>query len=301
MLTIDPLQIAQKDLHQFMLGSVAPRPIAFVSTVDEHGNPNLAPYSFYNAFSSNPPIIVFSSNRRGENNTTKDTLHNIMATKEAVINVVNYDIVHQMAVCSIEYPSGVSEFSKSGLTPIPSELVAPPRVKESPVHLECKVQEVITLGDKGGAGHLIICHVVRMHIAQHIMDANGRIDPHKIDLVGRLGRSYYTRASGDSIFTLVQPFNAIGVGFQALPQSAQQSHILTGNNLGQLAALTALPTTTEVLQALDHLPVKHIVEQTTHTPQQRLDALHQVARHELAKGNTLLAAKIILLPEVLPA
>ena len=162
MLTIDPKDTPQKDLHQFILGTVAPRPIAFVSTIDEEGNKNLAPYSFFNAFSSNPPIVVFSSNRRGSDNTTKDTLHNVRVSGECVINAVNYAIVRQMAVASVDFPTGVSEFEKTGLTPIPSDLVKAFRVAESPAHMECKVKDIITLGEGGGAGHLIICEVVRM-------------------------------------------------------------------------------------------------------------------------------------------
>ena len=182
MKTIDPKSIPTADFHQYLLGAVAPRPIAFVSTVDEQGHPNLAPYSFFNAFSSNPPILVFSSNRRVANNTTKDTLHNAQATGEVVVNVVSYTIVRQMAVASIEFSPEVNEFEKSGLTPIPSELVKPFRVKESPVQMECKVRQILPLGDLGGAGHLIVCEILRMHIDEQVLDENGRIDPHRIDL-----------------------------------------------------------------------------------------------------------------------
>ena len=190
---IDPSKAKTKDFHQFLIGSVAPRPIAFVSTVDENGVPNIAPYSFFNAYSSNPPVLVFSSNRRVLNNTTKDTLHNIQTTKEVVVNMVNFDIVRQMALASVEFDSDISEFDKSGLTPIPAVKVKPSLIKESPVKLECKVKEIITLGEHGGAGHLIICDVVMMHIDDRVVD-NGRINPHKIDLVGRLGRFHYVRA-----------------------------------------------------------------------------------------------------------
>ncbi|MEL6635855.1 MAG: flavin reductase family protein [Bacteroidota bacterium] len=251
MLSIDPEQIATRDLHQFLLGCVAPRPIAFVSTLDEEGRPNLAPYSFFNAFSSNPPIVVFSSNRRVADNTTKDTLYNIQNTREAVINVVNYDIVRQMTVTSIQYPAEISEFDKAGLTPIPSEVVRPFRVQESPAHLECQVQDIITLGEHGGAGHLIICRVVRLHIAKHVVDERNRIDPHKIDLMGRMGRAHYVRASGDAIHTIVQPVLKIGVGYDALPESFRRSPILSANNLGQLAGLKALPTAAAAQALLD--------------------------------------------------
>lgn len=247
---IDPKEIPTRDFHQFLLGAVAPRPIAFVSTIDESGVANLAPYSFFNAFSSNPPILVFSSNRRVSNNTTKDTLANVKATGEVVINVVNYSIVRQMAVTSVEFESGISEFEKSGLTPIPSDLVGPPRVKESPVNMECKVKEVITLGEHGGAGHLVICEVVRMHVADEIVDDRNRIDPHKIDLMGRMGRAYYVRASGSAVHTIVQAVTELVIGWDALPGSAKSSTVLTGNALGQLAGLNEVPTEESIGQLL---------------------------------------------------
>lgn len=246
MLSIDPDNTPIGELHQYLLGCVSPRPIAFVSTIDENGQANLAPYSFFNAFSSNPPTVVFSSNRRVSNNTTKDTLHNIKATGEAVINMVNYDIVRQMTVTSIEYPPEVSEFEKAGLTPIPADIVRPFRVKESPAHLECKVQDIITLGEDGGAGHLVICKVVKLHVAERVLDEKGKIDPHKMDLMGRMGRAFYVRASGDAVMSIFQPVQELGIGYDQLPERFRQSSVLSANNLGQLATLTALPTAAEV-------------------------------------------------------
>lgn len=244
---VDPGSVPRFDFHQFIVGSIAPRPIAFVSTIDKEGNTNLAPYSFFNAFSSNPPILVFSSNRRVSDNTTKDTLSNVLETKEVVINAVNYKIVHQMAVASVEFPKGVDEFKKSGLTPIPSDFVKPFRVKESPIQIECKVKEVITLGTEGGAGHLVICEVLRMHISEEIIDEKGRIDPHKADLMGRLGRSYYVRASGDAIYTIPQAVEKLVIGFDNLPEGIRKSTVFTGNNLGQLAGIEAAPEKEEVM------------------------------------------------------
>ena len=241
MLSFNPKDIPTKDLHQYLLGSVAPRPIAFASTIDKDGNPNIAPYSFFNAFSSNQPILVFSSNRKVVDNTTKDTLHNVMETGEVVINVVNYAIVRQMAVASISFPTDTSEFEKTGLTPIPSDEVKPFRIKESPVQMECKVRDIITLGDQGGAGHLIICDVVKMHIAEDVIDDRNRIDPHKIDLMGRMGRAYYVRASGDAIQTIVQPVMQVTIGYDQLPSHIKNSSILSANNLGQLAGIPELP------------------------------------------------------------
>jgi flavin reductase (DIM6/NTAB) family NADH-FMN oxidoreductase RutF len=247
---IIPGTIPTGDLHQYLLGSVAPRPIAFVSSIDELGRTNLAPYSFFNAFSSNPPILVFSSNRRVDNNTTKDTLHNILVNKECVVNVVSYSIVRQMMVSSVDFPNDISEFEQTGLTPIPASMVKSPLVKESPVNMECKVQDIITLGDKGGAGHLIICNVVCMHINEDVLDENQRIDPHKIDLMGRMGRAFYVRASGDAIHFMPQTQQFPVVGYNNLPSHIKSSKILTANILGALAGMKSLPSKEEALSIL---------------------------------------------------
>lgn len=292
MLTIEPDKIPTPDFHQYLLGAVAPRPIAFASTVDENGNPNLAPYSFFNCFSSNPPILVFSSNRKVQGNTTKDTLHNVMATGEVVINVVTYNIVRQAAVAGIEFPKEVSEFEKTGLTPIPADLVKPFRVKESPVHMECKVKEVLPLGDRGGAGHLIICEVIRMHIDEGVLDENGRIDPHKIDLMGRMGRAYYVRASGEAVYNIVQPQNIIGIGYDNLPISVKTSKVLTGNDLGQLAGMTEAPDNNAVLHLKDDPQIQTILQS-----ENALTELHRLAQKELAKENLELAAQLAWLGE----
>jgi flavin reductase (DIM6/NTAB) family NADH-FMN oxidoreductase RutF len=240
-----PEDMATKDLHQLIIGCVAPRPIAFVSTRDEHGVLNLAPYSFFNAFSSNPPILVFSSNRRVTNNTTKDTLHNVMSTKEAVINAVSFDIVRQMSLSSAEFPSDVNEFEKTGLTPEDSAVIGVPGVMESPVNMECRVNEIIPLGEHGGAGHLIICEVVHMRIAERCF-TEGKLDPHKLDLMARMGRNYYVRASGSAIMEIYQSVTEIPVGFDRLPHSIRHSSVLTGNQIAVLASFTALPNDQEI-------------------------------------------------------
>jgi flavin reductase (DIM6/NTAB) family NADH-FMN oxidoreductase RutF len=250
MLTIDPSQIATKDLHQYILAAVAPRPIAFASTISADGVPNLAPYSFFNAFSSNPPILIFSSNRRVANNTTKDTLKNVEDTGEVVINVVSHRISRQMALTSIEYPPEIDEFEKAGFTPLPSDLVRPYRVAESPVQMECVVEQIQPLGEGGGAGNLIFCRIVRMHISEEILSDTGRIDPHKIDLMGRMGRFYYARASGSAIEEIVQEVTRIGIGFDGLPEAIRHSHILTGNELARLATLPGLPSAEEASDVL---------------------------------------------------
>lgn len=238
---IDPGNTPTRDLHQYLLASVAPRPIAFVSTISEGGIANLAPYSFFNCFSSNPPILVFSSNRRVTDNTTKDTLANIRATGECVIHAVSHEMVRQMAVASVEFSPDVNEFEKTGFTPIASELVRPFRVKESPVHMECKLHDIITLGDKGGAGHLIICNVVLMHINEAVIDERNRIDPQKLDLMGRMGRAFYVRAQGEAVLPIVQEILKPVIGYDGLPEHIKQSKILSANNLGQLAGMEHLP------------------------------------------------------------
>jgi flavin reductase (DIM6/NTAB) family NADH-FMN oxidoreductase RutF len=238
---ITPGQISTKQLHAYLLGSVAPRPICFASTMDAEGNPNLSPFSFFNAFGSKPPICVFSPARRVRDNTIKHTLENIQATKEVVINVVTYDMVQQTNVASCEYPRGVNEFTKAGFTPLPSTQVKPFRVAESPVNLECKVLQIIETGTEGGAANLIICEIVQMHIDERILDEQNQIDPHKIDLVARMGMDYYCRASGDAIFEVPKPNTELGIGIDALPQAIRNSRILSGNELGLLANCTEIP------------------------------------------------------------
>ncbi len=295
MLKIDPTQIATKDLHQYILGAVAPRPIAFASTLSADGVPNLAPYSFFNAFSSNPPILIFSSNRRVSNNTTKDTLKNVEDTGEVVINVVSHSIVRQMAVASIEYGPEVNEFEKAGFTPLASERVKPFRVAESPVQMECRVEKILPLGEKGGAGNLIICNIVLMHIAEHVLNDKGRIDPHKIDLMGRMGRLYYVRASGAAIEEIEQIVTTIGIGFDGLPAGIRSSKILTGNNLGQLAGLPALPAASESLAlAATDARVQEIIGKSG-----AREALHAYAKEALDRNEVQLGASLAVLAETI--
>jgi len=276
MRTIDPKSTPTRDLHQYLLGSVSPRPIAFVSTIDDDGNANLAPYSFFNCFSSNPPILVFSSNRRVSNNTTKDTLANVQSNKEVVVNVVSHNIVRQMTVTSIEFDTNISEFEKAGLTPIPSDEIRPFRVKESPVQMECKVIDIHTLGEHGGAGHLIVCQVVKMHIDEDVLDENNRINPHKIDLMGRMGRAYYVRASGDAVSAIVQPVTQLSIGYDQLPKSIQESNILTGNNIGQLAGLHNAPSESAILQLKNDEKIAALIASPN-----PLESLHHYAKEIL--------------------
>ena len=246
MVSIDPKDLPVQKLHQYLLGAIGPRPIAFASTVDAVGKPNLAPFSFFNVFSANPPILIFSPARSGRTNTTKDTYNNVKVVPEVVINVVNYDIVHQMSLASSPYAPGVNEFEKAGFTALKSDSVKPFRVAESPVQFECKVNEVIELGTEGGAGNLIICEVLKIHIHDEVLDANGMIDQQKIDLVARMGGDWYSRANAESMFEITKPISTCGIGFDSLPVDIKSSKILSGNNLGHLAGIEKIPDETNV-------------------------------------------------------
>ncbi len=246
MLDINPKELPIPKLHQILLGAIGPRPIAFASTIDADGNHNLSPFSFFNVFSANPPILIFSPARSGRTNETKDTYKNVKAVPEVVINIVNYDIVQQMSLSSSPYAPNVDEFVKAGFTALESDLVKPRRVAESPVQFECKVNEVIELGDQGGAGNLIICEVVKIHIAEEVLDANGLIDQHKINLVARMGGNWYVHANDKSMFEVVKPITTIGIGFDNLPADIISSEVLSKNDLGLLAGIESLPNETDV-------------------------------------------------------
>lgn len=245
-ITYNPQDLPIPKVHQYLLGAVGPRPIAFASTIDINGIPNLAPFSFFNVFSANPPVLIFSPARSGRTGEAKDTYHNVKNVPEAVINIVNYDIVHQVSLASSPYPADINEFEKAGFTPLQSETVRPFRVAESPVQLECKVNEVVELGQGGGAGNLIICEVTRIHIRQDILDENGMIDQLKIDLVSRMGGNWYCRSDKNSMFEITKPITTCGVGFDQLPADILNSTVLTANNLGQLAGITEIPNETDV-------------------------------------------------------
>lgn len=281
---LDPKDIQTSQLHGIMLGAVQPRPIAFASTVDENGVVNLSPYSFFNVFSANPPIMIFSPARRVRDNSVKHTLINAQKTKEVVINIVNYDIVQQMSLSSTEYGEGVNEFVKAGLTEVPSDIVKPPRVGESPVQFECKVKEIVELGQEGGAGNLIICEVVMVHVADHVLDKDQKIDPFKIDTVARMGGNWYCR-SKDAMFEVPKPLSTLGVGVDAIPEHARNSDILTGNDLGKLGNVDELPSEDQVkAYAIEHdLYEMSLVEQ------------HKRTKELIRKGLLMEAWNIILL------
>jgi flavin reductase (DIM6/NTAB) family NADH-FMN oxidoreductase RutF len=288
---IFPSEIKTSQLHAYLLGAIAPRPICFASTIDEDGNMNLSPFSFFNVFGSKPPILVFSPARRVRNNTIKHTLENAIRTKEVVINVVNYAIVQQMSLASCEYDKGVNEFEKAGLTPIASEMVKPFRVKESPVQLECKVLEVKATGEEGGAGNLVICEVVCMHINDAVLNEQLQIDPHKIDLVARMGGDFYCRASGNAVFEVAKPNLNLGVGVDQLPEAIRLSKVLTGNHLGVLGNCTSVPIIDEAFSD-EHL--NELLSRSYINSEERINALHTYAK-ELIDANKIDQAWQILL------
>lgn len=257
MIKVDPREVSMGKFHNYMLGAVGPRPIAFASTVDKDGKPNLSPFSFFNVFSANPPIAIFSPAKSGRTNTHKHTYLNIKETMEVVINIVTYKIVQQASLSSTTYPQGVDEFIKAGFTKMDSEVVQPYRVKESPVQFECKVREVIELGDTGGAGNLIIAEIKMMHIDENVLDADGKIDQTKIDLVGRMGGDYYCRAAGDALFKVPKPIHTLGIGIDQLPDHIKSSNIFTGNDLGMLGNVESLPEKLKMLNNNDEQEKLH--------------------------------------------
>jgi flavin reductase (DIM6/NTAB) family NADH-FMN oxidoreductase RutF len=288
MISIDPKSLETAKLQGYLQGSVGPRPIAFASTVDKNGNPNLSPFSFFNVFSANPPILVFSPARRVRDNSVKHTLINCEATGEVVINVVNYDMVQQTSLASTEYADGVDEFLKSGFTAIPSDSVKPFRVKESPVQFECKVNQIIPLGSEGGAGNLILCEVVRIHINEAVLDANGVIDQYKIDLVSRLGGNWYSR-SNQGLFEVPKPLSTLGIGVDVIPKDIKESLIFDGNDLGKLGNVEALPTPEEVsIFVKENFSIKGVLSADDQ------DKLHLEAKKYLEKNDVLSAWKVLL-------
>ncbi|MFM2207725.1 MAG: hypothetical protein RL213_1700 [Bacteroidota bacterium] len=294
MMTIDPKEMKTGLFHSYMLSAIAPRPIAFASTVDKDGKPNLSPYSFFNAFGSRPPILVFSPARRVRDNTIKHTLENIYETKEVVINVVNHAMVHQMSLSSTEYPKGVNEFEKAGFTAVASDVVRPFRVKESPAQFECKVLNVIETGTEGGAANLIICEVVRMHIDESVLDADKKIDPQKIDLIGRMGGEWYCRASGSALFQVAKPLSAPGIGVDRLPHSIRYSSVLTGNNLGQLGNHPEFPSEEHILETSTKDFIRELRSRFGHDPKMFEQKLHELAKALLERNEVETAWRVLL-------
>lgn len=272
-------------MHSMLLGAVLPRPIALASTVDTEGHVNLSPFSFFNVFSANPPVMIFSPARRGRDTSTKHTYENVKAVPEVVINIVSYSMVEQVSLASCEYPRNVNEFLKAGLTEAASQAIRPPRVAESAVSFECKVNQVIELGTGGAAGNLVICEVLLMHIREDVLDPDGRINPFKLDAVARLGADYYVRVQGQNIFTVPKPNEKLGIGVDALPERIRKSEVLTGNDLGKLANVERIP---------EPDPAVTGVEEVRKAKSQGEKALHQLAQLALQQGQLLKAWYILL-------
>lgn len=287
MLTISPEEVSVPVFQRYMQAAVVPRPIAFASSVDGAGNVNLSPFSFFNMFGSNPPVLVFSPSRRGRDNTTKHTLQNVREVKEVVINIVNFAIVQQASLASTEYPKGINEFHKSGLTPVPSVRVSPPRVGESPVSFECRVSDIIPLGDGGGAGNLVVCEVVLMHIREEILSGERMIDPFKLDAVARMGDNWYCRVGGGALFQVPKPLRQIGIGVDQIPDDIRSSRILTGNDLGMLGNVERLPDTESVKHYASNAIVRAALEGGT-------EGRHGLAHELLGKGDVDGAWKVLL-------
>ena len=286
MLSIDPKEVETRELHQYMLGAVGPRPIALASTIDSKGRPNLSPFSFFNMFSTNPPILIFSPARRGRDNTVKHTFNNAKATKEVVINVVSYDIVQQVSLSSTEYAEGINEFEKAGLSMLKSEVVKPFRVQESPVQFECKIREVVEMGSTGGAGNLVICEVLKMHINEDVLAESGFIDQRKIDLVARMGGNWYTRAT-PGMFEVPKPLATLGMGIDAIPEEIRKSTILTGNDLGKLGNVEKVPSEEEISQFVHNDPEMSSILADR-------EQVHRKAKEYLEKEEPATAWKILL-------
>jgi flavin reductase (DIM6/NTAB) family NADH-FMN oxidoreductase RutF len=284
---IDPKEIPVGKMHSYLLGAVAPRPIAFASTIDREGNVNLSPFSFFNCFGANPPILVFSPARRGRDNTTKHSYENVLEVPEVVINIVNYAMVQQMSLASTEYPKGVNEFVKAGFTQAASSRVKPPRVGESPAAFECKVLDVIKTGDQGAAGNLVICEVILAHIKDDVFDAEGKIDPFKLDAVARMGGDWYCRANGDALLKVPKPLDRLGIGVDKIPASIRFSKILTGNDLGMLGNIESLPDDAAVQLMKKHPDVQQAIKEGE-------NAVHQLAQSRLQQGKVVEAWSVLL-------
>lgn len=291
--TILPSELSIPDLQRTLQFAVGPRPIALVSSVNRDGLVNLSPFSFFNIFSTNPPILVFSPARRVRDNSTKDTLNNVLEVPEVVIHSVSHSMVEQTSLSSTEYARGINEFTKAGFTQVASTHVAPPRVAEAPVALECRVNEVVALGDGPGAGNLVICEVIAIHINDQVLDDDGRLDQDRLDLVGRLGGDWYVRAHGDALFEVEKPLATKGIGVDALPRSVRLSTVLTGNDLGKLGNVELLPLQSDVEEFMQHHRIQTIFRQYA-DPIERREALHQYAQEQLDKGKVHKAWKALL-------
>jgi len=290
--SIDPNELSIADRQGFLSSAVAPRPICFASTVDKEGKVNLSPFSFFNVFSSNPPILIFSPARRGRDGTVKHTYENVLEVPEVCINIVNYSMVEQMSLASTEYEKGVNEFVKAGFTEIACDVIKPPRVAESPVSFECTVDDVIELGKQGGAGNLVLSRVQKIHINTNFLTADEKIDTTKLDLVARMGENWYTRVNNDSLFEIPKPIRTKGIGIDALPVNIKSSRVLSANNLGRLGNIEELPSKKEIEDVQNQLDVIGITR--SFAGDERTIKIHELAKSVLEDGNTKQALAILL-------
>jgi flavin reductase (DIM6/NTAB) family NADH-FMN oxidoreductase RutF len=293
MLTIKPSEITVPQLQSYLQGIIAPRPIAFASTIDKNGNVNLSPFSFFNLFSTNPPIVIFSPSRRVRDGSIKHSLENLAEVPEVVINIVNYSIVQQTSLASAEYPKGVNEFIKAGLTAVQSAIVKPPRVKESPASMECRVKQIIPLGDQGGAGNLVLSEIILFHISEHVLNSDGKVDPFKLDAVARMGEDWYCHAQGDAIFKVPKPVLRLGIGVDGIPEKIRNSMVLTGNDLGKLGNVERLPDA----ESVEEFGKTEVVAKARDVGE---EALHRLAHYYLAKDEVDNAWKVLLLADDSP-
>ncbi|MEO1049809.1 MAG: flavin reductase family protein [Bacteroidota bacterium] len=291
---ISPQDLSTGEFYGYLISAVAPRPVAFASTVDKQGNVNLSPYSFFNCFSANPPVLVFSPTSRARDNTNKHTLENVLEVDEVVINIANYPMVEQMSLSSAEYAKDVNEFVKAGFTQETSELVKPPRVKESPVAFECKVTQVVKLGNEGGAGNLVVCEVLMMHVNEEILDEKGKIDPFKMDYISRMGGNLYCRVIPESIISVPRPNRDLGMGVDQIPEHIRNSEVLTGNNLGRLGNVHQLPSTAEVEAFKSDPAIQDLFKRFQNDRDSLEYHLHQLAQQYLRDDEVEKAWKVLL-------
>ena len=295
MLTLDASEMSPVQLQNYLQYAIAPRPICFATTIAADGQINLSPFSFFNLFSTNPPVCIFSPARRVRDNTTKHTLENVLQVKECVINIVNYDMVQQTSLASTEYARDINEFDKAGFTMLKSDLIKPPRVAEAPVQMECIVTEVLSMGPNAGAGNLVFAEIKRIHIKEEILDADGKIDQEKIDLVARLGGDWYCRVTPENLFRVAKPLTTLGIGIDMLPFEVRNSKVLTGNDLGMLGNIEHLPTAEEIDALRSHASVKEVLDATIGDGTTRTRELHELAKNFLDNGEVLNALKAVLL------
>ncbi len=291
MITIDINALPVMERQHWLQHAIAPRPICFASTIDAQGQVNLSPFSFFNMFSTQPPIVIFSPSRRGRDNTTKHTLENVLQVPECVISIVDYDMVQQMSLSSCEYPKGTNEFIKAGLTALPATRLQPPLVKEAKINLECRVNEVKSLGNEGGAGQLVIAEVLLMHVDESILGADGKIDQQKMHHVARLGGDWYCKVDAQNLFKVPKPNTQLGIGIDQLPDAIRNSRILTGNDLGMLANVHEMPA---IDPAFSDDKVKNIFQYYAVSPVEMEQELHKYAAILLQQGDVAKAWQVLL-------